>query len=303
MLNHVLVPLDDSDLSKQTLIAVRRIVGVAGTRVRLLTAVDPLPFRHTLRPFRGAGDEALVSQRVGRAEEHLQALVEDLKREGLDATCKVMLGTPADVILNEVESSPPSLVAMTSHGRGGITRWIRGSVAQRVLRHCSAPLLLLRARQDGGAELDLRRILVPLDGSHRADLILPLVEELAALYGAEVILLRVGWEQGAEYIDSSEGPVVATPRLLDESLHPARDRLLAKGLKVRTRAAFGEVTEKILDAQDEEEVDLVALTTHGLTGLSRWVLGSVAEKVLRDCRTPVLVLRTQQEALEGPDEG
>ena len=190
----ILMPVDGSELSAQAPRRVARLLAEEGARVELLTAVNPLPFRHTLRPLRPGRDEQLIGEQTARAAAHLRALRGELEARGVDAVaCQVTLGDPAQVILDRVEQDTPTLVVMTTHGRSGPSRWVRGSVCERVLRRSPVPVLTLPPIEgDGLPPVSLKRILVPLDGSPRSKAVVAPARQLAALHGAEIILLRVG---------------------------------------------------------------------------------------------------------------
>jgi nucleotide-binding universal stress UspA family protein len=291
----ILIPLDGSEFSAQTLIQLRGLLRQKPTQVRLLTAVDPVPFRFTLRPLRGARDDEVLGARLERAQEALERVQKQLRKEGVEASVSVRKGMPAAAILEEIDAWQPSLVAMTTHGRSGLSEWVYGSVAQRVVRHCPAPLLLLRPQEGSPRELGLKRILVALDGSERADRVLPLAQELAQLHAAEVVLFSAGWSEPSD-------SAVAYEREMHEvkaefvAAHTAHVKALrAAGLETKSVVDWGLPAEAIPAALASEEADLFALTTHGRTGVSRFLLGSVAEHVLRACRVPVLLLRTAGE--------
>ena len=288
----ILVPVDGSELGDKILEQVKRLLVRQDAQVVLLRVVPP-----------HAGEDARVQQEhLDAARVHVERLRTRLIEQGAQARGLVLRGDPAEVILQCVESQRPSLVAMATHGRSGPSRWTRGSVAERVLRGCSAPILLANPRgvAQGEGELRFKRVLVPLDGSDQAESILPTVIELARMFGAEVGLLRVGWLTPA----AMDYPVHAalppfTPEELEATLEKARARVAAAGLSVKTEVAFGFEADEILSAAERVPGTLLAMTTHGRTGLDRWLFGSVAEKVLRACTCPVLVKRTAAFAGEG----
>lgn len=290
--HQVLVPVDGSELSDRILEQVRRILLREDAAVLLLRVVP-----HD----QGDGGRA-EQERLDAALAHVERLRYRLEGQGVDARSLVLRGDPAEVILHCVESRKPALVAMATHGRSGPSRWVRGSVAERVLRGCSAPLLLANPRAltgDDAPELRFRRILVPLDGSDQAESILPAAIGLARLYGAEVGLLRVGWLAPAamDYPVHSALPPV-TPEELETTLERARARIAAAGVAVKTEVAFGFEADEILAAAERVPGTLLAMTTHGRTGLDRWLFGSVAEKVLRAATCPILVQRVAAFANE-----
>src|SRR5262245_47902505 len=142
-----------------------------------------------------------------------------------------------------------------------------------------------------------RRMLVPLDGSTQAEAILPLVEQVAGPLEADVILLRVVEPVSAAEAIASGG-VVAPDTFMHHELEAKRylsqiePQLSKKGVRVRTRIAFGPPAEAILGAIKTSGADLVAMTTHGRSGLGRALFGSEAESVLRASPVPVLMIRT-----------
>lgn len=296
MFERILVPLDGSATSDAVLFTVRRLLlANDGAEVVLLRILEP--FAHPRaeqdeRPGAGVETSALPLRREA-AERHLADLVTRLVGEGVDARSEVRLGDPATEVVRAVEALDASLVAMASHGRSGPARWLLGSVAERVLRSCPCPLLLVNASaaEHSVHGVVFRRILVPLDGSALAARVVPLAGELARRAGAEVVLARFGWHPTSELPAASSIALPETEDELRASLAPAQSTLAALGVPTRTRVGYGAAAGQILDAVAAEEADLVAMTTHGRSGLDRWAFGSVAEKVLRACPVPLLALR------------
>lgn len=277
-LQKILVPLDGSRLAEGILGPVSRLLG-AGAEVTLLQVTEP-------------GTEADTIP-LGRASEAaINALVEveaDLARR-VKVSVKVVRGDPAVEIVRCARETGQELIAMATHGRSGVDRLIRGSVAERVLRTAETPLLLCNPRGVSGLEVQpWKRVLVTLDGSPSADRILPLVESIARACAARVSLLRVD----PLIVTEMPSPLLAgaqwDPARTMASLAPQRDRLRAAGLEVETLSAYGVVPLEILRAA--ADADLLAMTTHGRSGASRWWFGSVAEQVLREARCPLLILR------------
>lgn len=203
----------------------------------------------------------------------------------MQADTALARGDAAAGILARIDATHPGLVAMATHGRSGVARFVRGSVAERVLRACPAPLLLANPAGLEAPRWPWRKLLVPLDGSDHAARVLPVVERLASALRAGVTLLRVD-PYLAPLEARSEG---YDPERAAASLEPVRRRLEAAGVATRVRVTLGVEADQILRAA--EDVDLVALTTHGRSGLSRWLFGSVAEHVLRHCPRPLVVVR------------
>lgn len=284
MQKRILVPLDGSPLADRIVDQVRRLLLRRDLEVVLLTVVEPIP------------DPAARARALQDARDHIEGVRDRLIDAGAIATTRVVVGGPAEQIVEHARRLEPELVAMATHGRSGLTRFLRGSVAEKVVRHCPTPVLVANPRaldtMGEHGELRIARILVPLDGSDVSLGVLPLVEDLARLYQSEVLLLRVEWTvpiAGAPYPAE-----VAALRPVEEVaalLEPTRRRLVDQGIPARTLVGYGPEALEILDAAEREHVDLVAMSTHGRSGLSRWMYGSVAEQVLRHCTRPLLVRR------------
>ena len=279
MFKKILVPMDGSRLAARILTPVARLLQ-EGVELTLLRVVEPRSDTEH--------DRAPAAEVAMRA--HLTALRGELDA-GVRCAVQLVRGDAAEEITRYARDTGQDLVAMATHGRSGVERWVRGSVAERVLRECEVPLLLcnpygLEPRLEG----PFKRVLVPLDGSEMADRILPLVEEVARAHDSQVTLLRVE----PLVITELPSPLFAgslwDPAPLQESLAPQRDRLATAGLRVEARAAYGVVAAEVLSAA--READLLAMTTHGRGGVARWWFGSVAEQVLRHAPCPLLVLRT-----------
>ncbi len=149
-----------------------------------------------------------------------------------------------------------------------------------------------------------KKILVPLDGSAFSEVVLPHVEDIAARMEAEVVLVRVV-QYVADYLAASSTLAAGSPMVLasikegDEAVRQEAGKYLMgiasllsdKGLKVKSDVRFGPVAENILDAADEKNADLIAMSTHGRSGVARWLVGSVADRIVHGANVPVLLVR------------
>ena len=231
---------------------------------------------------------------IEQAQQDLGELRDRLFEQGADVGCSVLMsGDPASKILSFARRYRPSLIAMSTHGRTGLKRWTRGSVAERVLRSSPFPLLLWNPFQPsgigrgGGARF--QKILVPFDGSETSAEILPLVREFALLNDARVVLFHAQtlYPTAGDYAGIILPP---SPKEMVKMFKPFLRRL--RGVRTSVRIVIGIPAEAVLEAARKEEADLIAMTTHGRSGLSRWAFGSVAEQILRHCPLPLLVQRT-----------
>lgn len=271
MFDHVLIPLDGSELSQRVLAPLRHALG--GDEVADVTL---------LRVLGPKDDEAA-------AHAELDKLVALLSASGVSARKRLEKGDASEAILRTADELGVNLVAMATHGRSGLSRLLRGSVAERVLRRCPRPLLLWNPNvlQAGEQHDGFRRILVPHDGSELADRILDSVALLARIYDAKLILFKV--ENFAT--DGDHGMLRTIPQVV-ATLAPIKERLEAAGVQdVEARAAIGSEAGEILAAIESLGIDLLAMTTHGRSGPSSWWFGSVAEALVRSAPCPLFVLR------------
>jgi len=135
-----------------------------------------------------------------------------------------------------------------------------------------------------------KKILVPLDGSEVAEAILPEIEKAATAFKAGISLLRIVYVHPKPYEDMTKFYVAAI-REAEEYLRGLEERLKAKGFSVESHVRRGNDAEEILDYCDQSDIDLIAMSTHGRSGVKRWLLGSVAEKVMRHTTKPILLVR------------
>lgn len=136
-------------------------------------------------------------------------------------------------------------------------------------------------------------ILVPLDGSKLAEAILPEVSELAELLKARINLILVSRAHVLPGVDPSDAQVKVVRRA-HEYLEEMKKRLALESADIEIHTPYGNPAEKILEVCQRQNIDLIAMSTHGRSGIGRWLLGSVAEKVLRHSEKPVLLLRARE---------
>jgi nucleotide-binding universal stress UspA family protein len=186
---------------------------------------------------------------------------------------------------------------MATHGYSGVgTRWALGSVADKVSRATNVPITFIRAKRDKPAirpKTELKTILAPVDGSSLAEATLPYIRDMAQQSKAEVVFLQILVKQLVTH-KMIEVPI---PEETREAAKEYLENLVANfknnGISARydiweTR---GDIAEKIVEYTEKKKVDLVIMATHGRTGLKRWVMGSVANKVLREGNAPIMLVR------------
>jgi nucleotide-binding universal stress UspA family protein len=298
MYSKVLVALDGSQLSESILPHARKLVEKLTLPVELLEVID----YDTLMPDNvDPKQDAMVAERKIKILEYLNNLAATFHGQSR-RDCIVEVGHPEEVIVDHAAAVPDTLIAMTTHGRSGIRRWVLGSVAEKVLHASRNPLLLFRsvAPTTPPQEAALKSILVPLDGSRLAESVLPHASELCRKLDIELILVRV-FNLPNLYYDESYVP---DERIWELVRNEARDYLEAKvkelnsqGLrKVAAVLLEGFAEEQIIAAARERHASLIAICTHGRSGVRRFVMGSVADRVVRHSGEPVLVIRAPNTA-------
>jgi nucleotide-binding universal stress UspA family protein len=294
----VLVPLDGSGLAEAALPLARLIATRLGTPIHLLLVLE---------------HERLEEARQ-RAEQYLH---DAARHAGIDGLIRVRTGQPAEEILDEIERLPAPLVVMTTHGRSGLARWAFGSVADRVVRGAESPVLLLRSGHTPEAEAlaDVRAILVPLDGSPVAEGALAIARVLAQHFSAELHLVRVAETARLFTVMGSAGAPLSeevVTQMISDLEGVARQYLdsiagSSHGGEAAARVAVldGMPTVALLNYAAAHGIDLIVMGTHGRGGVNRLVLGSVAERMLRQSNLPILVVppRRHQATQAESDSG
>jgi len=208
-------------------------------------------------------------------------------------------GGVAESIVEVAASERADLIVMSSHGYSGVTRWVLGSIAERVLHSAPCPALVMRSPEPLG------HLLLPLDGSDLSERVLEPALGLAAGLGARVTLLRAVPSVADAEKDRLEALERGLGERLKDEIHQHAEQYLrrmleaypARGVKAETAVVFEPAAEAILRYAETHAVDLIAMSTHGHTGLRRWIYGSVTEKVLRSAPQSMLVVRPGAQQL------
>ncbi len=322
MFKRILVPLDGSALAEQALPTAARLARASGSCVILLRVVSP-PVEYS----NGAAYmiytptnvlEEVIEADQADARRYLEGIAASHVLEGIHTQLEVHTGRAAPMIFAMTDAQHIDVIVLSSHGRTSFKRWFLGSVAQKVIRHSSVPVLLLRKREGSTAALypyieRPLRVLVPLDGSMIAKAALvPAINMIAALAApgqGAIHLVRV------VKLDTLPGEVLDS-ETKERILHKAKTYLqsvaghLHEGLAAQLKVAVtwsvvlgGDAAISILRVAENGEdaegagvfggCDVIALSTHGRGGLQRWAMGSVTERVLSGTRLPVLIVEPQ----------
>jgi nucleotide-binding universal stress UspA family protein len=302
MLSTIIVPLDGSAFAARGIpyaTALARSSDAKLVLVRVLAQRAPGGVLDDLEAIRAA----------------LTLDAEAIRADGLRAEAVVRRVRPvnaddvARVIAEVAGEQRAELIVMSTHGRGGLGRWVYGSVADGVLQQSTTPVLLVPPQADRPLPTDRRlRVLVPLDGSQLAEEAIETADLLAGTLDAELTLLRV--------VDLPPYPLNYAPYDLDAERDAAREylqthveRLDAQHTTVAARATIGNPSWMVASVAHDIDADVVVMATNGRTGLARLVVGSVATATLRRAETPVLLVRpaavldsdTPRSAGQAPD--
>ena len=294
----IIVPLDGSELAEQALPLASAITTKHHAEILLTTAIS-----HGDRWIDNgvAGQvEAEEQAAVGR---YLQSVIDKLKERRVRASMHVEWGRPHTVIGNAADREDADVIVMTTHGRSGISRWTLGSVADKVLRTLSTPLILIRPTTGAPPPNSVKRIAVPLDGSTLAEAALPEAERLARTMEGSLLLVRAVVPAALVY--GGEALPGALPVLEDleaeakEYLERVAERIRKRGVKAGVAVAVGVPAGVILELAGDNGANLVVMTTHGRSGLDRTAFGSVADAVVRRGELPVMMIRSWAGLAEG----
>lgn len=295
MLSTVLVPLDGSPLGEAALpwaTLVARNLELTPVLIRVVQ----VPIYAMTGGMNGYLSPEVYQQILAdeqqTAERYLEQVRGRLASEGVQAETRVVEGRPGDALLDLADELGAFAIVMATHGRGGLGRLVLGSVAEQVVQHATVPVLLVRAREGPGPAASFSRLLVPLDGSALAECALD-VARMVATPETRFTLLRVV-PPAERVFQGGDGTIrlpddQATQRAVaaaEAYLRRLAEQQLA-GRPVATVVRIGQAAEQIAAAA--QDADLVVMSTHGHTGPARWVLGSVADAVVRTANRPVLL--------------
>lgn len=296
MLNHILVPLDGSLLAECVLPHAVTLARVFDTRLTLLRVVE----RDQATGLKRVIDPLQWQIRKVEAEAYLDKLVARLNRVGLQAEKVILEGLPQERIVEFTQDRGIDMITISTHGQSGLSGWNVSSVVQKVILHAHVPMMLVRAHTSPAtdiAQMSYQRVLVPLDGSRRAECALPLAKKLANFHKSQLLLVHaVVKPEIPRHTPSSEEERQLVDSLTelnqtraDEYLKQLRDQLSPD---VETRVIVGGAPAATLqDVVVQENADLVVLSAHGYTSGTRWPYGSITLNFIAYGATPLLIVQ------------
>jgi len=290
MFKQILIPLDGSRFAELALPYAEELATALNSEVTLLFVCDTphcqQRYEHQVYIEKTA---ELVRQHIG--EERPKTSVKPVVLEGHAAAEIVSYATSNDI----------SLVIMGTHGCSGLLCWAMGSTADKVVDRASTPILLIRASEpapEPRREEIFNRILLPLDGSEAGEATLPYIKELTENLDSEVILFQVVAEGkhvhtigGLDHVRFDEHEIDRAKARAAEYLEQVAAKMGTTKATVRYELKVGDPAEAIIRLAGEMGTCLVAMSTHGYSGIERWVFGSVTHRVLHHGNTPLLLVR------------
>jgi nucleotide-binding universal stress UspA family protein len=297
----MVIPLDGSTTAEKVLPYARFFARSLRIPVELMGVVDIVELVTHVSAERARFLDTLIEDGVRKTEIYLKGVADTFRSDSV--ICAIDKGRAADAIIEKGAADKNTLIAMATHGRSGFNRWLLGSVAEKVLRGTSNPLLLVRPADGAPAqgEVSLKSVVVPLDGSELAESVLPTVVDLAKKLDLGIVLFRAfnvhyGMYAGADgYYGFNFDQLIEdlrqdTAAYLDKHCQAIREQGIEK---ISCVVQEGLSADEIISFGRRSPDNLIAMCTHGRSGVQRWVLGSVTETVVRHSGNPVLVLRPE----------
>ncbi|MFB6121266.1 MAG: universal stress protein [Halobacteriaceae archaeon] len=284
MYDDILLPVDGSEGSARVRDHVADIAHWADASVTVLYVADST--RDSVTVVEGKTVDALES----KGEDVVAEATNALAGQGVDAEGDVVQGNPAPTIADYADEYGHDLVVMATHGRAGLSRFLRGSVTEKVVRLASMPVLTARLAADETLQFPYETLLLPTDGSETAERAARHGLDVAAALDATAHLLSV-------VDDGALGPDVRSTVAAAESEEAAEtavgvlaDEAAERGVETVEHVAHGDPGEEIRAHVESAGTDAVVMGTTGRSGVEKILLGSVAEAALRTVRVPVVTL-------------
>jgi nucleotide-binding universal stress UspA family protein len=307
MLNEILVPLDGSSLAECVLPHVIALATPSSAVTVLLRVLGQ----------ERADSEASLADPVGwhlaeaEAQSYLQEIADRLKAAEVSAETVVLDGDPAERVLDLATERGSDLIVLSSHGQSGLSGWNVSSVVQKIILRARQSVMIVRAYHPGierGGAAQYRRILVPLDGSQRAECVLPLAAAVAEANRGTMLLTHVVREpEMPRQTKPTEEDLQLAQRLVERNTAEAEAYLgrLQKRISADTQIRLligGDVASVLQDAAEDEDADLVILSAHGYSGTYRRTYGSIAASFIAYGTTPLVIVQDIEESERQPSQ-
>lgn len=275
MLKRILVALDGSENAEKSLPWVKQLAARENALVTLLRVVALTPL-----------DTPEAEEDVRRSDRYLARIERELNQAGVPCTTLTRMGNPARTIVRVADRERCDLILLTTRGGSPVKRWAVGGVAEQVLRTSPIPVLIVRSRTIHPRQGHVRRVIVPVDGSKLSEQAVGWGIRLAKLLKSKIVFLHV-YHAGASGLRSG---LQENFDALNQRMTRLCSELREKGQRAAFNVQRGDAADRILVFSDRN--DVILTTTHGFGGFKRWILGSVAEKLVHEASIPVLIYKT-----------
>jgi len=297
MFEYILLPLDGSSLAERVLPHAVALSKAFNSKLTLLSVInkgDEEDQNNIINPM-------TWQMRKSEAEAYLKSVQNHLAEIDIDSEIKILEGNPAQQIIDFARNEDVELIIMSSHGSSGVSAWNINSTVQKVLLRSFMPVMIIRAYQeDYGSLTGLKyhRLFLPLDGSKRAECILPLAKSICSAQDSKVFLTHIIEEPRLPRqtpIGDEVKKIITQLReinLKEASTYMAQ---LKEQFDPENVEIIIETSEKPSIAMhniiDREQIDLVMLSAHGYSGESRWPYGKIALSFIAYGTTPLLIVQ------------
>jgi nucleotide-binding universal stress UspA family protein len=307
MFDTILVPLDGSQLADCVLPHVAAIARPFDAEITLLRMLEKNQAGTSAQLF------DLVNWQINKTRSalYLDKIHARFQKLNIRTRTAVQEGLVADGITEYAQSQGMKLIVLSSHGRNGLTQWGISSVTQKIILSAQTSLLIIRAHQYGSLlEAPFyRHILVPLDGSQRAENVLPIVTQLAHFHKSQVHLVQVvqtpemarQMPPAREDVELSNRIVARNQEEAERYLEQLKSRSYLEGLAIKTHLLTSENAAVALhQLVDQENIEMVALSAHGYSGNHQWPYGSMVNNFILYGRVPLLIVQDLPAKQESP---
>ena len=311
MFDSILVPLDGSLLAECVLPHAMAIARAFEAKIILLRVLDKNQDHESAQLF------DLLNWQITKTEAkfYLETVASRLKKFGLNIQIEVLEGLVAETITEYSQSQGVKLIVLSSHGRTGLSQWGISSVTQKILFSARTSMMIVRAHQPTKEEFDLKerpfgQVLVPLDGSWRAENVLPIITMIANFHKSQIHIVHVvKTPEMARHMPLIREDIELSNRVVARNREEAiryldqmRSHSPLAGVEIKTHLLTSDNAAAALhELADQERIDLVVLSAHGYSGNNQWPYGSMVNNFIPYGKMPLLIVQdlpAKEEAIQ-----
>jgi nucleotide-binding universal stress UspA family protein len=295
MFQSILVPLDGSQLAEVVLPHAAALAKVLDAKITFVRVIEP-PSDIQSQPINPLSWQ--ISKR--EANSYLEEITGRFKQLNVSVQTSILEGNPASQIVEYVEDSDIDLILLSSHGKSGLTRWNISSVTRKIIQNAKRSTMIVRAyetRENGIADFHYQRLLVPLDGSVRAEYVLPMANSIARNQGAELLLVHVVYKPEMPRRKPLSDEDI---RLIDDFIERNRQEAsnyleqieCQEQVECQTRLIISDnVEDSLHNLVDNENIDLMVMSAHGYSGNRKHPFGNITTHFIEYGSVPLLIIQ------------